>query len=178
GQTCALPISPADKKPAINAPSNICAEISGSLFTREGEKAKVLIGNDSRISAHMFEGALIAGFLSAGVEVMRLGVISTPGVAYLAKTMNAEMGVMISESHNPVRNNGIKIFGPTGYKLTDSEEERIEDLMDAEVDDLPRPTGSDIGSVSNYFEGGQKYLSYLKETVDTEFEDISIALDC
>lgn len=154
------------------------ARISGSLFTREGEKAKVLIGNDSRISAHMFEGALIAGFLSVGVEVMRLGVISTPGVAYLTKTMNAEMGVMISASHNPVRDNGIKIFGPTGYKLTDSEEERIEDLMDAEEDDLPRPIGSDIGSVSNYFEGGQKYLSYLKETVDTEFEDISIALDC
>src|SRR5699024_10897421 len=76
--------------------------ISVSLYTQNGEKAKVLIGNDSRISAHMFEGALIAGFLSVGVEVMRLGVISTPGVAYLTKTMNAEMGVMISASHNPV----------------------------------------------------------------------------
>lgn len=154
------------------------ARISGSLFTSEGKKAKVLIGNDSRISAHMFEGALIAGFLSVGVEVMRLGVISTPGVAYLTKTMNAELGVMISASHNPVADNGIKIFGPSGYKLTDSEEERMEDLMDAKEDDLPRPIGSDIGSVSNYFEGGQKYLSYLKETVNNDFEDISIALDC
>ncbi len=154
------------------------ARISGSIFTREGEKAKVLIGNDSRISAHMFEGALIAGFLSVGVEVMRLGVISTPGVAYLTKTMDAEMGVMISASHNPVADNGIKIFGPNGYKLTDKEEERIEDLMDAEEDDLPRPIGSDIGSVSNYFEGGQKYLSYLKETVNSDFDDINIALDC
>src|SRR5690625_6877494 len=77
--------------------------------------------------------------------------------------MNAEMGVMISASHNPVEDNGIKIFGPTGFKLTDSEEERIEELMDAEEDELPRPIGKDLGSVSNYFEGGQKYLSYLKE---------------
>ena len=154
------------------------ARISGSLFTQNDEKAKVLIGNDSRISAHMFEGALIAGFLSVGVEVMRLGVISTPGVAYLTKTMNAEIGVMISASHNPVEDNGIKIFGPNGFKLTDSEEERIEELMDAEEDDLPRPIGKDLGSVSNYFEGGQKYLSYLKETIDNDFEDINIALDC
>src|SRR5690625_1366773 len=94
----------------------------------------------------MFEGALIAGFLSVGVEVMRLGVISTPGVAYLTKTMNAEMGVMISASHNPVEDNGIKIFGPTGFKLTDSEEERIEELMDAEEDELPRPI--EIGRAS------------------------------
>ncbi len=153
------------------------ARISGYLFSKEDEKAKVLIGNDSRISAHMLEGALIAGFLSVGVEVMRLGVISTPGVAYLAKVMNAEMGVMISASHNPVADNGIKIFGPNGYKLTDSEEERIEELMEEE-DDLPRPTGSKIGVVNNYFEGSQKYLSYLKETVNNEFSNISIALDC
>lgn len=153
------------------------ARISGTLFSKEDEKAKVLIGNDSRISAHMLEGALIAGFLSVGVEVMRLGVISTPGVAYLAKVMNAEMGVMISASHNPVADNGIKIFGPNGYKLTDSEEERIEELMEEE-DDLPRPTGSKIGVVNNYFEGSQKYLSYLKETVNNEFSNISIALDC
>lgn len=153
------------------------ARISGSLFSKEDEKAKVLIGNDSRISAHMLEGALIAGFLSVGVEVMRLGVISTPGVAYLTKVMNAEMGVMISASHNPVGDNGIKIFGPNGYKLTDSEEERIEELMEEE-DDLPRPTGSKIGAINNYFEGSQKYLSYLKETVNNEFSDISIALDC
>jgi len=153
------------------------ARISGNLFSKEDKKAKVLIGNDSRISAHMFEGALIAGFLSVGVEVMRLGVISTPGVAYLSKVMNAEMGVMISASHNPVDDNGIKIFGPNGYKLTDSEEEKIEELMNEE-DNLPRPIGSDIGAVNNYFEGSQKYLSYLKETVNNEFENINIALDC
>src|SRR5699024_1948387 len=91
---------------------------------------------------------------------------------------NAEMGVMISASHNPVEDNGIKIFGPTGFKLTDSEEERIEELMDAEEDELPRPIGKDLGSVSNYFEGGQKYLSDLKETIDNDFDDINFALDC
>lgn len=153
------------------------ARVSGSLFSKEDKKAKVLIGNDSRISAHMFEGALIAGFLSVGVEVMRLGVISTPGVAYLTKIMNAEIGVMISASHNPMEDNGIKIFGPTGYKLTDAEEEKIEALMEEE-DNFERPTGSNIGLVNNYFEGSQKYLSYLKETIDHEFKEVSIALDC
>src|SRR5690625_7179509 len=92
--------------------------------------------------------------------------------------MNAEMGVMISASHNPVEDNGIKIFGPTGFKLTDSEEERIEELMDAEEDELPRPIGKDLGSVSNYFEGGQKYLFYLKESLDNDYDDLIIALEC
>src|SRR5690625_7367261 len=92
--------------------------------------------------------------------------------------MNAEMGVMISASHNPVEDNGIKIFGPTGFKLTDTEEERIEELMDAEEDALPRPIGKDIGSASNYFDGGQENLSYLKDTINNDFVDINIALDC
>lgn len=151
--------------------------VSGTVFAKDGEKAKVMIGRDPRVSGQMFEAALIAGYLSVGTEVMRLGVISTPGVAYLTKTMNAELGVMISASHNPMEDNGIKLFGPTGFKLTDSEEAEIEKLLDAE-DDLARPVGGDIGVVNNYFEGSQKYLSYLKETVDNDFSGVSIALDC
>src|SRR5690625_2353284 len=102
----------------------------------------------------MFEGALIAGLLSIGAEVMRLGVISTPGVAYLTKVTNAELGIMISASHNSYEDNGIKLFGPNGFKLTDEQEAEIEKLMDAE-DTLPRPVGKEIGVVSNYFEGTQ-----------------------
>src|SRR5690625_3643579 len=125
----------------------------------------------------MFEGALIAGLLSIGAEVMRLGVISTPGVAYLTKVTNAELGIMISASHNLFEDNGIKLFGPNGFKLSDEQEKEIEKLMDAE-DTLPRPTGKDIGVVSNYFEGTQKYISYLQETIDTDFDGMKIAIDC
>lgn len=151
--------------------------IGGYIYSQADTKAKVLIGQDTRVSGAMFEGALIAGLLSSGAEVMRLGVISTPGVAYLTKSMGAHMGIMISASHNPYEDNGIKIFGPNGFKLSDEEEARIEELMDAE-DTLPRPTGSEIGTVSNYFEGSQKYISYLQETVDTSFEGINVGLDC
>ncbi|MER1986216.1 MAG: phosphoglucosamine mutase [Solibacillus sp.] len=142
------------------------------------DRPKVLIGRDTRISGEMLEGALVAGLLSIGAEVMRLGVISTPGVAYLSRVMNAEAGVMISASHNPVADNGIKFFGPDGFKLTDAQEAEIEAILDAEEDTLPRPVGADIGSVTEYFEGGQKYISYLKQTVDEEFEGIHVALDC
>ena len=89
----------------------------GYVLTKEHDRPKVLIGRDTRISGHMLEGALVAGLLSIGAEVMRLGVISTPGVAYLTKALGAQAGVMISASHNPVADNGIKFFGPDGYKL-------------------------------------------------------------
>lgn len=150
----------------------------GYVLTKEHERPKVLIGRDTRISGHMLEGALVAGLLSIGAEVMRLGVISTPGVAYLTKALGAQAGVMISASHNPVADNGIKFFGPDGYKLSDDQENEIEQLMDMEVDELPRPVGANLGQVNDYFEGGQKYLQYLKQSVDEEFTGLHIALDC
>ncbi|GGP16173.1 phosphoglucosamine mutase [Oceanobacillus neutriphilus] len=150
----------------------------GYTLTKGSEKPRVLIGRDTRISGHMLEGALIAGLLSTGAEAMRLGVISTPGVAYLTKAMSAQAGVMISASHNPVEDNGIKFFGPDGFKLTDEQEAEIEALLEKEEDDLPRPTGPAIGSVSDYFEGGQKYLSFLKDTIDNDFDGLRIAVDC
>lgn len=152
--------------------------IAGALYAEEDNQAKVLIGRDTRLSGPMFEGALIAGLLSSGAEVMRLGVITTPGVAYLTKVMGADMGIMISASHNPFEDNGIKIFGPNGYKLSDEKEEQIEQLMDVEEDELPRPYGSEIGTVSDYYEGSQKYLSYLQETIDHSFESMHVGLDC
>ncbi|WP_107840225.1 phosphoglucosamine mutase [Metasolibacillus meyeri] len=151
----------------------------GYVLTKDTEnRPKVLIGRDTRISGEMLEGALVAGLLSIGVEVMRLGVISTPGVAYLTRVMNADAGVMISASHNPVADNGIKFFGSDGFKLSDAQEEEIESLLDAPEDILPRPVGANIGSVNDYFEGGQKYISYLKQTVEDEFVNIHVALDC
>src|SRR5699024_29084 len=120
---------------------------------------------------------LVAGLLSIGAEVMRLGVISTPGVAYLTKATSSQAGSMVSASHNPGEGNGIKLFGPEGFELSDEHEKEIEELMEGE-DDFPRPVGADIGVVNNYFEGGQKYLSYLKESIDNDFAGYHIALDC
>ncbi|MBM7543291.1 phosphoglucosamine mutase [Amphibacillus cookii] len=150
----------------------------GYVLTKEAEKPKVLIGKDTRISGDMLEGALLAGLLSIGAEVMRLGVISTPGVAYLTKAMSAQAGVMISASHNPVEDNGIKFFGSDGFKLTDDQELEIEALIDDDQDKLPRPIGSAVGQINDYFEGGQKYIQYLKQSVDNEFDGLHIALDC
>src|SRR5690625_1093705 len=125
----------------------------------------------------MLEGALVAGLLSIGAEVMRLGVISTPGVAYLTKAISADAGIMVSASHNPVEDNGIKFFGSDGFKLTDEQEAEIEKLLDMRDDQLPRPTGADIGIVNDYFEGGQKYLSFLKESIDNDFAGMRVAID-
>lgn len=150
----------------------------GFVLTKDKDRPKVLIGRDTRVSGHMLEGALVAGLLSIGAEVMRLGVISTPGVSYLTKALGAEAGVMISASHNPVADNGIKFFGPDGFKLSDEQELEIEELIDMAEDQLPRPVGANLGQVMDYFEGGQKYLQYLKNTVDEDFSGIHIALDC
>ncbi|MFA9556533.1 phosphoglucosamine mutase [Evansella sp. AB-rgal1] len=153
----------------------------GYVLTKETTKPKILIGRDTRISGHMLEGALVAGLLSIGAEVMRLGVISTPGVAFLTKALSADAGVMISASHNPVEDNGIKFFGSDGFKLLDSQEAEIEKLLHLEdnmEDDLPRPVGADIGQVNDYFEGGQKYLQFLKQTIAGDLSGLHIVLDC
>lgn len=151
--------------------------IGGYLFKKDDSRAKVLIGRDTRISGPMFEGALIAGLLSSGAEVMRLGVITTPGVAYLTKAMGAHLGIMISASHNPFEDNGIKLFGPNGMKLSDEEEAEVERLLNSE-DSLPRPIGKEIGTINDYYESSQKYLSYLQETIDNTFEGLNVGLDC
>jgi phosphoglucosamine mutase len=150
----------------------------GYVLTKNTERPKVLIGRDTRVSGHMLEGALVAGLLSIGAEVMRLGVLSTPGVAYLTKALGAQAGVMISASHNPVQDNGIKFFGPDGFKLSDEQELEIEALLDKEIDELPRPVGGELGQVNDYFEGGQKYLQYLKQSIDEDFSGLHVALDC
>lgn len=153
--------------------------IGSYVLTKEAQnKPEILVGRDTRISGHMLESALIAGILSTGVEVMTLGVVSTPAVAYLTRAMNANGGVMISASHNPVEDNGIKFFGADGYKLTEEQEAEIERLLNEQEDKLPRPTGANVGSVTEYFEGGHKYIQYLKQTVEEEFEGIHVAIDC
>lgn len=150
--------------------------ILGARLVKGGAGAKVLIGRDTRISGEMLEGALIAGLVSSGASVMKLGVISTPGVAYLTKNIDVQAGIMISASHNPVEDNGIKIFQGDGYKLNDEIELEIEALLDAD-DELPRPIGGAIGRVESFKMGAGKYLNFLKSTIDNDLSGFKIALD-
>ena len=150
----------------------------GYVLAGKADKPKVVIGLDTRISGPMLEAALTAGLLSIGASVIRIGVVSTPAVAYLTRLLGADAGVMISASHNPVADNGIKFFGADGFKLTDETELEIERLMDAAADDLPRPEGGGIGSVTVDDEAKFRYLDYLKTTVSQSFKGLKVVLDC
>lgn len=150
----------------------------GYVLAGQVPKPKVVIGMDTRISGLMLESALVAGMLSIGADVIRIGVVSTPAVAYLTRVLNADAGVMISASHNPVEDNGIKFFGSDGFKLSDETELQIEELMDKEVDELPRPIGSGLGTVTVDNESKIKYLEHLKTTINRSFEGLKVVLDC
>lgn len=152
----------------------------GAILTRHAQDDKkpvVIVGRDTRISGEMLQQAIIAGFLSVGIDVLRLGVITTPAVAFLVQNLDADAGVQITASHNPAADNGIKFFGNDGFKLSDELEFEIEQLLDSPVDDLPRPSAAGLGVVNNYPEGALKYLSFLQKTIPTDLEGMRIALD-
>lgn len=146
------------------------------LSQHEEETPLVFVGRDTRISGEMLEHALIAGLLSVGIRVYKLGVISTPGVAYLVRTEKASAGVMISASHNPALDNGIKFFGGDGFKLDDDRELEIEALLDAAEDTLPRPSAQGLGTVMEYPEGLRKYQEFLVST-GVQLEGMHVVLD-
>ena len=150
--------------------------VLGARLVQDNPRPKVLIGRDTRVSGEMLEGALIAGLVSSGASVMKLGVISTPGVAYLTRELDVQAGIMISASHNPVEDNGIKIFQADGYKLNDAIEAEFEALLDAQ-DSLPRPVGAEIGTIESYKMGADKYVNFLKNTIDGDLAGFKIALD-
>lgn len=153
----------------------------GYVLTQQMEdkskRPKVLVARDTRISGEMLLHSLIAGLLSVGIEVLDLGVISTPAVAYLVRAQDADAGIMISASHNPVQDNGIKFFGGDGYKLSDETEEQIETLIDAPEDTLPRPSAEGLGSVEEYPEGASKYLQFIEQTIPEDVSDIHVVVD-
>lgn len=144
---------------------------------KDGERAKVLVSRDTRISGQMLEYALISGLLSVGIEVLEVGVITTPGLSYLVRAQGADAGVQISASHNPVEDNGIKFFGSDGLKLSDAKEEEIEKLIDALEDKLPRPSAEGLGTVTNYHEGASKYLQFIENTLPEELSGIKVVVD-
>lgn len=143
----------------------------------EEDKPEVLVGRDTRVSGRMLEYALVAGLLSAGAEVMRLGVIPTPGVSYLARSQNAAAGIMISASHNPAEDNGIKFFGSDGFKLSDEQEAEIEALLDNDEDDYPRPSAEGLGTSEEFNEGSLKYTQFLTQTISDDLSGIKVVLD-
>lgn len=146
------------------------------LSQHETDVPRVFVARDTRISGQMLESALVAGLLSVGIHVYKLGVFATPGVAHLVKAEKASAGVMISASHNPAQDNGIKFFAGDGFKLDDALEAEIEALLDAEEDTLPRPSAQGLGDVVEYPEGLRKYQQFLVST-GTELEGMKVALD-
>lgn len=149
----------------------------GKLLTEKKEHPKVVIGRDTRISCDMIEHALTAGLTSTGVNVMTVGTIPTPAIAYLTKTIETDSGIMISASHNPYQDNGIKIFGPDGFKLTDEQELEIESLID-NSEQIKNASFEKIGKVYGGNELTQKYIQYIKQSITGDLSDIKIALDC
>lgn len=144
----------------------------------DNKHPKILIGKDTRLSSDMLEGALIAGLCSVGADVVLLGVVPTPAVAYLIKKYSADAGIMISASHNPFEFNGIKIFSCDGYKLPDALEEEIESIVIDNAKPYRTPTGNGLGCVSTADNAIDDYIEHIISTVPYRLDSMKIAIDC
>ncbi len=163
-------------------PENIlrCGLAAGHLFAGDGPlKPRVVIGKDTRLSGYMVEQALTAGFLSAGMDVFLFGPLPTPAVAMLTRSLRADLGVMISASHNPYHDNGIKFFGPDGYKLSDAQEHRIEAFMDGDVQSLAAAPDK-LGRAKRIEDAQARYIEFAKRTLprSMRLDGLRIVVDC
>ncbi|MFK7867463.1 MAG: phosphoglucosamine mutase [Alphaproteobacteria bacterium] len=154
------------------------AMAAGAHFQRGDHKNRVVIGKDTRLSGYMLENALTAGFLSMGMDVLLLGPVPTPAVAMLTKSMRAELGVMISASHNPFFDNGIKLFGPDGYKLSDNDEQIITNLMDQQNWILP--DSQHIGRAKRIDDAAGRYIEFVKGAFPSNLslDGLKLVIDC
>ena len=154
-------------------------QAAGLIFRNGDHRHRVLIGKDTRLSGYMIENALVAGFTSVGMDVLLTGPMPTPGVAMLAHTMRADLGVMISASHNPFDDNGIKIFGPDGFKLSDEVELKIEALLDSDMS-KQLASAKDLGRARRIDGVQDRYIEFAKRTLPRgiTFEDLRIVIDC
>lgn len=149
------------------------------VLTDSGNRhPKILIGKDTRISSDMLEASITAGLCSVGADVVQLGVIPTPAVAYLVGKYKADAGVMLTASHNPCQFNGIKIFSGDGYKLPDALEDEIEDIILHNAEKLPVPVGGDIGTVTTAPNAVRDYVNHIKSTVPFSLDGLRIGIDC
>jgi phosphoglucosamine mutase len=152
-------------------------QAAGRHFLRGDHKHRVVIGKDTRLSGYMVENALVAGFTSVGMDVVQFGPIPTPAVAMLTRSMRADLGVMISASHNPYEDNGIKLFGPDGFKLSDADEMSIEALIDAPTQHAAAP---DIGRARRIEDARGRYIHAIKASLaeHIRFDGLHVVLDC
>merc|ERR1711969_218374 len=152
---------------------------AGIVFRRGNHRHRVVIGKDTRRSSYMIENAMVAGFTAAGVDVFLLGPMPTPAVAMLTRSLRADIGVMISASHNPFEDNGIKLFGPDGYKLSDDIEAAIASLIDEDLASR-MPTGAEIGRAKRVDGDIYRYIEFAKRTLPRELslDGMRIAIDC
>ncbi|MEM8986756.1 MAG: phosphoglucosamine mutase [Pseudomonadota bacterium] len=152
---------------------------AGRIFTRGSHRHRVVIGKDTRLSGYMIEPALTAGFTSVGMDVFLLGPLPTPAMAMLTRSLRADLGVMISASHNPYHDNGIKLFGPDGYKLSDGTELEIESLMEAGLEDGLAPA-RDLGRAKRIEDAGARYIEFAKRTFPSNLslDGLRVVLDC
>ena len=150
---------------------------AGAYFQRGDHKHRVLIGKDTRLSGYMLESALVAGFTSVGMDVVMVGPLPTPAVAMLTQSMRADIGVMISASHNPFADNGIKLFGPDGYKLSDEAEQSIEQLIDS---DVPLIASAQIGRARRIDDAQGRYIHFAKATFpeNLRLDGLRVVIDC
>ena len=150
----------------------------GQLYRRGGHRHRVVIGKDTRLSGYMIEQALTAGLLSAGMDVFLLGPVPTPAVAMLTRSMRADLGIMISASHNPYHDNGIKIFGPDGYKLSDQQELSIEELIDHPAK-IKLAVSSEIGRAKRIEDAAARYIEFAKRTYpgESNLDGMRIVID-
>ena len=150
----------------------------GYVLAQGDNSVKVIVGKDTRISGDMLESALIAGLMSVGCDVITVGVVPTPAVAYLTKKYNADCGVVISASHNPVEYNGIKFFNKDGYKLDDEVELNIEEYIDNIEKIDYHPVGDKVGKKIHIHDASRDYVDYLKTIVNVDFKGLKVVLDC
>lgn len=148
------------------------------LTARAGHRPRILIGKDTRQSGDMLEAALAAGLCSVGADVESLGVLPTPAVAYLVGRYEADAGVVISASHNPMEFNGIKIFAGTGYKLPDEVEAQIEAHIDEDCKNIPLATGAEVGTISLRTDGLKDYTDHLYESIGGSLAGLKVCIDC
>ncbi len=151
---------------------------AGAYVLSKGEKGTIVVGKDTRKSGDMLEAALVAGICSIGLDVISVGIVPTPAVAYLTRKYKALCGVVISASHNPIEYNGIKFFNEKGFKLNDKIEEQIEEYILKDKEISLRPIGVDIGKKLEVTNGEKDYIDFLKKTIDVDFKGIKIAIDC
>ncbi|MEU9484383.1 phosphoglucosamine mutase [Streptomyces decoyicus] len=155
------------------------AHVLAEAGTFEGHRPVAVVGRDPRASGEFLEAAVVAGLASAGVDVLRVGVLPTPAVAYLTGSLGADLGVMLSASHNPMPDNGIKFFARGGHKLADELENRIEQTYRAHSSGEPweRPTGSGVGRVTVYDEGFDNYVAHLVGVLPNRLDGLKIVID-